>query len=220
MSVIYRDMYDVPTINDYNFSLFDKLTTAQRTRTDENGDEFTEYIAEINGQEVVVTYRNPDVEFRVKKLPAIVLYRHQMVYDVSRENNDSLQYVENWRDEANDEPLDIIDRDFPEPYNIFYSIEFYYKKEYDASFILQYILSKLPRRGMLEIKGEKYNIDLEEAPNLPDFGYKTFGKGEGKEENREQLLYKIEGELDLETTPTSNKVVLYHPEFNIHIKED
>jgi hypothetical protein len=215
---MYKDMYEVPTINDYNLALYNKLVNKTKTVTNDDGDSYTEGFAEINEEDILVTYKNPEAEFRVKQVPAIVLYRHKIMYDPSRDTNDSMVYVNSWIDDET--PKDVVKRDYPVPFNIFYSVEFYFKREFISPFISQYIMSKLPKRGVLKINGQTYGIDLEEAPSLTDFGYKTFGEMGTKRESNERLLYKLEGELDLEGDISPSNVVLYHPEFNVNKKEE
>ena len=159
--------------------------------------------------DVDVIYINPEVEFKVSKYPAFIIYRQGVYPDNYRWTND--KFYDNPQFDESGELVRVDEREAPDPYNIYYGIRLYYEYQKDGVKLNQHIMSKLRRGAFLEIDGLQYDVFFVSYRN-PEATYRTYGELERKERREfyEQYLYKVEIELDnasRETVPVSKELV-------------
>lgn len=169
---------EFPTIDHYNLAIKQELTGLV-----------------LDGQEVPVVYKNPEVEVAVKDVPSIVFFRHKLIPDLSRSSNDYMNADITY--DLDGEKDSVERKKYPEPFNILYTIRYYFRLEQHASILMTHVLRSLPRTGFITTLGQDYDFFLEEAPKLLGTGYKDFGEVDTEREFSEQLMYSLEAVIDM-----------------------
>ena len=196
---------NIPTLDDYNLAIQQKL-------------EGLKIIGDNNIiKDVPAYYGNPESEFKIKEVPAIVFYSSEMVVDTSRWTNDRL-ITDIEKDEENN-PDSILELNHPEPFNIIYFFRYYFKYQEDGNIILAHILNRFPRVSYLEINNDKYDIFYEGQAD-PMVGYKNFGEQSEKREFVKQVQYKLEALLEVDNLGVRKKVAKEVPRLNVFKRGD
>ena len=196
---------DIPTLDDYNLAIQQKLKGLELTR--ENN----------TIKEVPVYYGNPEPEFRVKEVPSIVFYNSELVIDTSRWTNDRM--ITDIEKDMENNPDSILELNHPEPFNIIYFFRYYFKYQEDGNIILAHILNRFPRVSYLEINNDKYDIFYEGQAD-PMVGYKNFGEQSEKREFVKQVQYKLEALLEVDNLGVRKKVAKEVPRLNVFKRGD
>lgn len=151
--------------------------------------------------DVDVIYINPEVEFKVSKYPAFIVYRQGIYPDNYRWTND--KFYDNPQYDETGNLVKVDEREAPDPYNIYYGIRLYYEFQKDGVKLNQHIMSKLRRGSYLDIDGSQYDVFFVSYRN-PEATYRTYGQLQQKNQREfyEQYLYKVEIELDNATRET------------------
>lgn len=151
--------------------------------------------------DVDVIYINPEVEFKVSKYPAFIVYRQGIFPDNYRWTND--KFYDNPVYDETGALIHVDEREAPDPYNVYYGIRLYYEYQKDGVKLNQHIMSKLRRGAFLDIEGSQYDVFFVSYRN-PEATYRTYGELQKKEQREfyEQYLYKVEIELDNATRDT------------------
>lgn len=151
--------------------------------------------------DVDVIYINPEVEFKVSKYPAFIVYRQGIYPDNYRWTND--KFYDNPQYDETGNLVKVDEREAPDPYNIYYGIRLYYEFQKDGVKLNQHIMSKLRRGSYLDIDGTQYDVFFVSYRN-PEATYRTYGQLQQKNQREfyEQYLYKVEIELDNATRET------------------
>lgn len=151
--------------------------------------------------DVDVIYINPEVEFKVSKYPAFIVYRQGIYPDNYRWTND--KFYDNPQYDETGNLVKVDEREAPDPYNIYYGIRLYYEFQKDGVKLNQHIMSKLRRGAYLDIDGLQYDVFFVSYRN-PEATYRTYGQLQQKNQREfyEQYLYKVEIELDNATRET------------------
>jgi hypothetical protein len=165
--------------------------------------------------EVPVIYINPDAEFKAESYPAFVICRSGAYPDVYRYSED--KYYEYTYDSSGN-PTSALERNNPEPYNIYYSIRLYYTYQRHGMELNTHIMKTLRRTAYLDIDNDTYDILFVSYKN-PNATYREFGKfkEDQPDESIDQYLFRIEMNLEVDS-PVQKQLLTQLPIITIHNK--